>query len=125
MDKVVHFEIPFDDKDRAMRFYSETFGWKLMDVPDLNYVMATSVETDDDQLPMEPGAINGGMLQRPDEAPQPTIFIGVESVDTTVRKVQAAGGKLVTPETAIPGMGAYARVLDTEGNVIGIYQGPQ
>jgi uncharacterized protein len=31
MDKVVHFEIPFDDKARAMKFYTEAFGWKLMD----------------------------------------------------------------------------------------------
>jgi predicted enzyme related to lactoylglutathione lyase len=28
MNKVVHFEIPFDNKARAMKFYSETFGWE-------------------------------------------------------------------------------------------------
>src|ERR671929_237299 len=32
MDKIVHFEIPFDDKKRAMKFYSEAFGWKLTDM---------------------------------------------------------------------------------------------
>jgi predicted enzyme related to lactoylglutathione lyase len=46
----------------------------------------------------------------------------VPSVDEAIRKVQAAGGKVVTPNTPIPGMGAYARVADTEGNVIGLFQ---
>jgi len=30
--------------------------------------------------------------------------------------------KVVTPKTPIPGMGAYARVTDTEGNVIGLFE---
>jgi len=29
MDKVVHFEIPFDDEGRAKAFYSEVFGWQI------------------------------------------------------------------------------------------------
>jgi len=45
MDRVVHFEIPFDDKTRAMKFYSDSFGWKLQDMPEMQYVTATSVET--------------------------------------------------------------------------------
>jgi predicted enzyme related to lactoylglutathione lyase len=46
MDKVVHFEIPFDNKQRAMKFYADSFGWRLQDVPEMNYVMATSVDVD-------------------------------------------------------------------------------
>jgi predicted enzyme related to lactoylglutathione lyase len=46
-------------------------------------------------------------------------------VDTSVKKVEAAGGKVVTPKTPIPGMGAFARVADTEGNVIGLFEGGQ
>ena len=33
-----------------------------------------------------------------------------------------AGGKMVTPRTAIPGMGAYGRVSDTEGNILGLFE---
>jgi predicted enzyme related to lactoylglutathione lyase len=58
MDKVVHFEFPFDDKARAMKFYSECFGRKLMDMPEMQYVMASSVEVDEMQMPKEPGAIS-------------------------------------------------------------------
>jgi predicted enzyme related to lactoylglutathione lyase len=47
MDKVVHFEIPFENKNRAMKFYSDAFGWQLMDMQQMDYVMASTVEVDD------------------------------------------------------------------------------
>jgi predicted enzyme related to lactoylglutathione lyase len=125
MAKVVHFEIPFDNKERAMKFYAQTFGWRLTDMPQMNYVVAQTVDVDDKQMPKEPGAINGGLFQRPKEAPSPTIYVDVQSVDEAIKKVQDAGGKVVTPHTPIPGMGAYARVSDTEGNVIGLFQSSQ
>ena len=125
MAKVVHFEIPFDNKERAMKFYAQSFGWRLTDMPQMNYVVAQTVDVDDKQMPKEPGAINGGLFQRPKEAPSPTIYVDVQSVDEAIEKVQAAGGKVVTPGTPIPGMGAYARVSDTEGNVIGLFQSSQ
>src|SRR5262245_22873515 len=122
MDKVVHFEIPFENKQRAMKFYTDTFGWRLMDMPQMNYVMANTVDVDDKQMPKEPGAINGGLFERPKEAPNPTIYVGVASVDAAIQKATGAGGKVVTPKTPIPGMGAYARISDTEGNVIGLFE---
>jgi len=125
MDKVVHFEIPFDNKQRAMKFYSDIFGWQLTDMPEMKYVIAKTVEVDGKQMPKEPGAINGGLFERPKDAPHPSLYVGVQSIDATITKVQAAGGKVVTPNTPIPGMGAYARVTDTEGNVIGLFQANQ
>lgn len=122
MSGVVHFEIPFDDKERAMKFYGDAFDWELNDMPEMSYVMAQTVPVDENQMPKEPGAINGGLFQRPQEAPNPAIYVHVDSIDAAIGKVEAAGGKVVTPNTPIPGMGAYARVTDTEGNVIGLYQ---
>jgi predicted enzyme related to lactoylglutathione lyase len=121
MDKVVHFEIPFDEQ-RAMKFYTEAFGWKLTDLAEMSYVMAETVAVNDKQMPAEPGAINGGLFQRPKEAPHPVIYAGVDSVDQALKRVQAAGGKVVTPKTPIPGMGAFARVTDSEGNVLGLFE---
>ena len=123
MAKVVHCEVPFDDKSRAMKFYREAFDWKLTDMPEMDYVMAQSVPVDDNHMPKEPGAINGGLFKRPKEAPHPTIYVGVESIDVALKKVESAGGKVVTPKTPIPGMGAYARIADTEGNVVGLFEG--
>ena len=122
MDKVVHFEIPFENKQRAMDFYSQSFGWQLKDMPEMNYVMANTVATGPDYRPTEPGAINGGLFQRPKEAPAPVLYVGVSSVDESIEKVQAAGGTVVTPKTPIPGMGAYARISDTEGNIVGLFE---
>lgn len=124
MNKVVHFEIPVDDMPRAKNFYS-IFGWKLNDLgPQMgNYVLATTVETDEkSQMPTEPGGINGGLMPRKTDIKHPVLVIGVPSVDDYSKKVGAAGGKVVEPKMEIPGMGYYAYVSDTEGNIIGIFE---
>jgi predicted enzyme related to lactoylglutathione lyase len=122
MDKVLHFEIPFDDKARAMKFYEAAFDWKLQDMAEMNYVMAMTTPGDERMRPKEPGAINGGLFQRPKEAPNTCIYVGVASIDAALKKVTGAGGRIVTPKTPIPGMGAFARVADTEGNVVGLFE---
>ncbi len=119
MDKVVHFEIPFDNKKRSLKFYSDIFGWKLQDIPEMEYVMAYAANTDKNNMVTDKGAINGGMFLRNDQAKAPIVVIGVDSIDETVRKVVAAGGKVITPKQSIPN-GSYARVADSEGNVIGL-----
>lgn len=43
-------------------------------------------------------------------------------VDEYVKKVEGQGGKLVLPKQQVGDMGLYARVSDTEGNVIGLWQ---
>lgn len=119
MDKVVHFEIPFDNQKRAAKFYTETFGWNLTEVPGMNYVMAYTAKTDQNHMVDEKGAINGGMFPREQLVRHPTVVIGVQSVEASLKKVLAAGGKLITPRQPIPN-GSYARVEDTEGNIIGL-----
>lgn len=119
MDKIVHFEIPFDDKARAMKFYADNFGWKMVDLPDMDYVMVHSAETDKENMVIEKGAINGGMFKRAPQALAPIVVIRVDSIDETIKKVTASGGKLVTSKQPIPN-GSYARVGDSEGNVVGI-----
>jgi uncharacterized protein len=119
MDRVVHFEIPYDDKGRAMKFYSETFGWNLVDIPGADYTMAYAAKTDENHMVEEKGAINGGLFHRSDSAKGPMLVIGVESIDETIKKVVATGGRVITPKQPIPN-GSYARVSDCEGNVIGL-----
>ena len=33
--RIVHFEIPFDDADRAHGFYEKAFGWNLNRIDEL------------------------------------------------------------------------------------------
>lgn len=64
MDGVVHFEMPYDNRDRMAKFFQSAFGWQMQMLgKDMgNYVVATTTETGD-QGPKKPGAINGGLLR--------------------------------------------------------------
>lgn len=121
MDKVCHFEIPADNIVRAKKFY-KIFGWQIQDMPGMDYVALRTVAVDKNRMPKEKGAINGGMMKRMKEVQAPVIAILVKSVDQSIKKVKAAGGKLVAPKMEIGGMGYYAYVTDTEGNVIGLWE---
>ena len=122
--KVVHFEIPFDDGDRARKFYGETFGWEVMPIPDMDYTMVTTGPSDPEKGPTEAGFINGGMFKRSEEFPSkaPNLVIDVASVDDAMRKVEAAGGKIVTEKMPVGDMGFAGYFADTEGNVIGLWE---
>jgi len=122
MDKVIHFEIPVDDAKRAQDFYKNIFGWQINAVPDMDYYFVTTVEADQNMVPKEPGAINGGMLKRSVPGEQPIIVIQVSSIDEYLKKVTSGGGKVILPKMTVGSFGFYARVLDTEGNVIGLWQ---
>jgi predicted enzyme related to lactoylglutathione lyase len=125
MSKVVHFEIPADDLDRAKNFYGSVFGWELQTMP-MEGGEYTSVKTTDvdeqTQLPTEPGAINGGMFVRDERLTSPVITIDVDGIDDALKQIEAEGGTTVTPRTAIPGMGAFAYFKDPEGNVLGLWE---
>ena len=85
MDKVVHFEVPFDDGPRAANFYREAFGWQLNSMPQMQYTMVTTTDTDQQGRPAEAGGINGGMLARQGPITAPVITIGVEDLDDAHR----------------------------------------
>jgi uncharacterized protein len=121
MDKVQHFEIPADDMARAKKFYSSVFGWKIQDVPDMEYAMADSVETDENRQPI--GGTNGGILKRnADYASATSITITVPDADRAVQEVINAGGSLVRKKEKFGNVGYVAYVKDTEGNILGIWQ---
>ena len=122
MNKVVHFEIPYDDQSRAQKFYQDVFGWNISKFPDMDYHMATTTPSDEKMKPKEPGAINGGLLPKDPTGANPVIVIDVPSIDEHIKKIESAGGKTVMPKMEVGNFGLYARVKDTEDNVIGIWQ---
>ena len=125
MNKVVHFEVPADDLDRAQKFYKEVFGWGIQKIPmpggDAYFVVKT-VETDEKQMPKEKGAINGGMMKRTPDMKGPVIVIDVPNLESHLKKIKTHGGKVIMPTQKVMDMGLYARVEDTEGNIIGVWQ---
>ena len=128
MRKVVHFEIPADDLDRAKSFYGSVFGWDLQTMPmpgggEYTSVVTTPVD-EQTQVPTDPGAINGGLFQRSEnlDLSSPVITIDVDAIDDALAQVEASGGTVVTPRTAIEGMGAFAYFKDPDGNVLGLWE---
>ena len=125
MNPVVHFELPYDDRERIAGFYQSAFGWKLQMLGEEmgRYVLATTAEAD--AKPDAPrGAINGGFFPRSPDMPgqHPSVVIGVEDIEASMRAVrQAGGGGLGTP-MQIPGGGAYVAFRDTEGNRLRMLQ---
>jgi len=116
MSRVVHFELPADDCDRAVKFYEKAFGWKLhrWDGP-MDYWL---VSTGD---PGSPG-IDGGLSRRRSPGEGISFTIDVENVDAAVASAAAAGAEIVHPKGAIPGVGWLAYFKDPEGNVVGMMQ---
>jgi uncharacterized protein len=121
--RIVHFEIPFDDGDRARGFYQDAFGWNIQHIPDMDYTIVTSGPTTEQGMPSEPGFINGGMLGR-DVGPAagPVVTVDVDSIDAALEKIEKLGGSTVLAKQPVGGMGFAAYFKDPEGNVIGLWE---
>ena len=123
--RVVHFEIPFDDGDRARKFYAEAFGWTINEIPDLHYSIVQTGPTEDDGFPTETGYIGGGMLKRESPTDRPVITIDVEDIDEALAKIEELGGMTVLGRQDVGDMGWAAYFKDVEGNLMGLWQSRQ
>ncbi len=122
MDKVVHFEIPADNLARAKKFYSTVFGWNMNEMPEMEYVLVGTVASDENGMPKEPGAINGGMLERQEPVKSTVITINVKNIDEAAATIEKNGGKVIRPKMPVGKMGFAAYFKDSEGNVVGLWQ---
>ena len=113
--RVVHFEIPIDDPDRAGVSYRSVFGWTVAKWGPVDYwTMTTGAE---------PGRGAEGALTPRAEAPEGVVvYVGVEDIDRALISVQDAGGTVATGKMPIPTVGWSARFRDTEGNLVGLFQ---
>jgi uncharacterized protein len=101
---VVHWEIAGHDGVALQRFYTQVFGWE-MDTDNPEYAL---VEPTD-------GGIGGGILQtRPGIPSYVTIYVQVEHLDESLRRIKDLGGEIVVAPMPIPGIGAFALFNDPE-----------
>ena len=120
--RVVHFEIPFDDGDRARGFYKAAFGWQLQEMPEMGYTLVMTGPSGE-QGPTESGFVNGGMFDRTQGAATgPVVVVDVESIDVALERISQLGGATVAGKTPVGEMGFAAYVRDPEGNVIGLWE---
>jgi predicted enzyme related to lactoylglutathione lyase len=114
--RIVHFELPADDPDRAAKFYADAFGWQVTKWGGpTDYWLVTTGEEG------EPG-IDGGIGKRQSAEDQTTNTIDVPDLDAAVAAVEAAGGRITNAKHAVSGVGWLAYATDTEGNPFGMMQ---
>ncbi len=129
MDPVVHFEMPYEDKNRMAEFYAKAFGWKAQILgPEMGeYVVVHTSETDEKNMIKEPGRINGGFFKRTADHQGTTVVIAVDDIQAAMKKVTECGGTIIGASKGmepddIPGIGLYIAIQDSEGNKISLLQ---
>ncbi len=111
----VHFEVFASNPERMAGFYSSAFGLEFRRDRNDEYALADGTVAGGRQMsarvrPASPQRVTG----------TPTMH--VRSVDRAVRRIAEAGGRLLVPKRAIPGVGFMAYCEDPEGNAFGIFQ---
>ena len=119
---VVHFEVPYDDADRARAFYADVFGWNIQQMPEFEYNFVSTGPTSDQGMPVEPGYIGGGMFQRAEPLNRPVITINVDDMQAALAKVAEHGGAAVGEPMDVGDMGTAGYFTDSEGNLMGLWQ---
>ena len=112
---IVWFEIPADNHERAKKFYSSLFGWKITPfpaMPDYQHIDTGGPDASPD----------GGLMKRMHPTHTITTYISVPSVTRFMAKVEKLGGTICKPKTAVPQMGYFAICQDTENNAFAIWE---
>jgi predicted enzyme related to lactoylglutathione lyase len=126
MDPIVHFHLPVNEMERAAKFYESIFGWMVKTIPKHDqYRLINTVNTDENEIPTEPGAINGAFYVREEPSDCPELTIEVNSIENALKEIAKNGGKTVTQKTPVGDMGFYAEFVDTEGNFMGLWEEPK
>jgi predicted enzyme related to lactoylglutathione lyase len=116
MTRPVHFEILAEDPEKVAAFYRQGLGWEIASWGggERSYWLA-------DTGPEDTPGINGAFMHR--ELPQAVInTMEVASLEDTLEKVRAAGGKVVHGPNEVPGVGSHAYCADTEGILFGLME---
>lgn len=119
------FEIPAVDLNRAQKFYEAIFEIQMipMDLPGFQMRM----------FPLEDMMEGiGGALVKSEDFYKPSADSGTlvylnanPDVQIVLDRIEAAGGKILTPKTEIsPEYGYMAVFLDTEGNRVALHSAP-
>jgi predicted enzyme related to lactoylglutathione lyase len=112
------FEIPTADISRAKKFYQTILGTEMNETEMFGTKMAF--------FPTDGSNVSGAIVQGEDYTPSSEgalVYLnGGSNLETSLSKVETAGGKVIVPKTQIsPEMGYFAIFIDTEGNKIALH----
>jgi predicted enzyme related to lactoylglutathione lyase len=117
-NRIVHFEIPAEQPELLTKFYADLFGWQFQKAPisGPEYWLCDTGSSG-------PG-INGAVMQR-QHPQQPWMnYVDVASIDVAIDRATSLGASVALPKTAVPGVGAYAAIVDPQGNICGLWERP-
>jgi hypothetical protein len=115
---VAWFEIPAANLDRAVAFYESIFTKTLKRETFGPIRMAVFPY---EQPGVSGAVVNGGPYQ-PGDNKGTVIYLDCDGqLDAVLSRVASAGGEIALDKTELPGMGAYAHIIDTEGNRVGLH----
>ena len=112
------FEIPVRDLQRAAKFYEKVFDAKLS--PEEMGGMKMALFPFSQDSPGAAGALIKGESYEPSHAGTVEYF-SVESIEETLRRINANGGTTFMPKTSIGIHGFIAQFEDTEGNRLALH----
>jgi uncharacterized protein len=114
--KICYLEIPATTAEASANFYSSIFGWKVR-------------KRGDGELAFDDtGGVSGTWVKESDRTPdeRTRTYIMVDAIADTLKRIEAAGGRVLTPRKTIgTGMGAFAVFADPVGNEFGLYEEPR
>ena len=114
--KVCYLEIPAITEEASASFYSSIFGWTVRKRGD------GALAFDDT------GSVSGTWVKESDRTPDEhtRIYIMVDDISDTLKRIEAVGGRVLTPRKDIaPGSGAFAVFADPAGTEFGLYEEPK
>jgi predicted enzyme related to lactoylglutathione lyase len=112
---IVWFEIPADNPERAKKFYSALFGWKIEKFPGVEDYWHIDTGGGD-------ATPDGGLMKRKHPEQSTINYVAVSSVDEATTTVEKLGGKVCKPKTAVPQMGYFVICQDTENNMFALWE---
>ncbi len=116
---ITWFEIPVSQLDRAQAFYEAVLGRPMKrETMGTEHMALFATEEAGVQ-----GCLNIGAEPVAPSSNGTRVYLDASpSLDAVLARVPGAGGRVVTPKTALPeGMGYFAHLADTEGNVVGLH----
>jgi uncharacterized protein len=114
-----YFEIPVNDLERAMKFYSSVFGCDFFkDVIHGNEMAFFPMNSNS---PGITGALAKGEIYKPSTSGT-LIYLATSNIDEALKKVTENGGEILFPKTDVPDYGAVAEFKDSEGNRTALFQ---
>lgn len=88
----------------------------------MGYTLIRTAPSDEQGMPSEPGAINGGMFSRQPDIASPVVTVEVADMDAALAEVQELGGTVVRGKEAVGDMASPAYFTDSKGNPLGLWQ---